>query len=173
MKASPCLASWLVYYLGEVPVSFFPSGFAGSCFTSLTVGSTERVLSVSSFLCFPLCSAEQGITYSVLLLVHYDITFNFFFSTSACAQPSSYSASFFFHWWKKHIITPGFILQEVRRAHNACCPVWNLIKRDRPGRGWFHLWHAYNRDEQIHKQWTTSKSTCLQVEAAVPQWDMH
>lgn len=29
---------------------FFPSGFAGSCSTSLTVGSTERVLSVRCFL---------------------------------------------------------------------------------------------------------------------------
>lgn len=102
MKASPCLASCLVYDLGEVPVSFFSPQVWLDPAVHPSLWSPQRgCCQWVAFLCFPLREAEQGITYSVLHLVLYDITFNFFFSTSACAQPSSYLASFFFQLVKE------------------------------------------------------------------------
>lgn len=124
-----------------------------------------------AFLCFPLCEAEQGITFSVLLLVHYDITFNFFFSTSICAQPSFYSASILLPLVKETHNNPWFYPSRSEKSPQCMVPCMELNPK-RPTRA--RLISPLTCLQQGRaEQRTTSKSTCLQVEAAVPQWDMH
>lgn len=129
LKASPCLPSGLVYDLGELAVSFFPLKFCWILFCIAHYGvHTEDA---SSYFLQPFVKLSRALY--ILFYIYYMMTLLpipfFFFYISARTQPSSCLASFFIHWWKKHIKPTGFILQEVKRAHNAPYPVWGLIKR--------------------------------------------